>query len=573
MNISRACLVPGLLFLLGAVPMAQGYDRYSGGQYQSRSEVIAKNGMAATSQPLATGIAVGILKNGGNAVDAAIAANAALGLMEPTGSGIGGDLFAIVWDAKKKKLFGLNSSGRSPMSLSLDEFRRLGYEYIPERGPLSVSVPGAVAGWFALHERFGRLPMSDLLQPAIEYANNGFPVSEVIAYSWARNAEILGKYDGFSDTFMPGGKTPAKGQVFKNPSLAKTYSIIAEKGRDGFYKGDVAKTIAAYMKEQGGYLSAGDLAVHKAEWVDPVSTDYRGYTVWELPPNVQGIAALQILNLLEPYDLSAMRYGSADYLHVFTEAKKIVYEDRAKYYADMQFVDVPVAQLVSKSYARERGKLIDMARAAKSYPSGNPMGAAAIEHGDTIYLTTADADGNMVSLIQSNYSGMGSGMTPDDLGFVLQNRGTLFALDKDHANVFEPGKRPFHTIIPAFVTKDGKPYMSFGVMGGAYQPQGHAQILINVIDFGMNLQEAGDAPRMRHYESSQPTGQVMSNGGTLNLETGFADSVVEELENRGHTVIVGEGFFGGYQAIKKDTESGMYTGASESRKDGHAAGY
>ena len=573
MNIRRGYLVLGLVLILGAVSVTQGYERYTGGQYQSRSEVIAKNGMAATSHPLATEIAVDILKKGGNAVDAAIAANAALGLMEPTGSGIGGDLFAIVWDAKKKILSGLNSSGRSPKSLTLDEFRRLGHEYVPERGPLSVSVPGAVAGWFELHDKFGRLPMSDLLQPAIDYANNGFPVTEVIAYSWERNAEILGKFDGFAETFMPGGKVPVKGQVFKNPRLAKTYSIIASKGRDGFYKGDVAKTIAAYMKRQGGYLTAADLATHDAQWIEPVSTDYRGYTLWELPPNVQGIAALQILNLLEPYNLSKMGYGSADYLHVFTEAKKIVYEDRAKYYADMRFVDVPVAGLISKSYAKERGKLIDMTRAAKSYPSGDPLGAAAIEHGDTIYLTTADADGNMVSLIQSNYMGMGSGMTPDDLGFILQNRGALFALEKDHANVFEPGKRPFHTIIPAFVTKDGAPHMSFGVMGGAYQPQGHAQILINVIDFGMNLQNAGDAPRMRHYGTSQPTGQLMTDGGTLNLENGFTDSVVDELKNRGHTVIVGEGFFGGYQAIKKDTEAGTYIGASESRKDGHAAGY
>jgi len=546
-----------------------GYDRVTGRPFASRSEVIASHGMAATSQPLATQVALDILKSGGSAVDAAIAANAMLGLVEPTGNGIGGDLFAIVWDAEKETLVGLNASGRAPALMTVEYFRENNIDKIPPRGPLPVSVPGAVDGWFELHGRYGKLPMSEVLAPTIRYAREGFPVSELIAYYLQRNGEYLKDFAGFAETYMPDGRMPAKGEMFRNPRLADTLETIANEGRDAFYKGDIARRIDAYMTEQGGLLRYEDLASHTSEWVTPVSANYRGWDVYELPPNGQGIAALQILNILEGFDVASMGFGSAEYVHTFVEAKKLAYEDRARYYADMDFADVPVEMLVSKEYAAERRKLIDGGNAAKSYPAGDKK----LEQGDTIYLTVADADGNMVSLIQSNYRGMGSGMTPGDLGFVLQDRAELFSLEAGHANVLEPGKRPFHTIIPAFVMKDGKPLISFGVMGGDMQPQGHAQIVINMVDFGMNLQEAGDAGRIRHTGSSQPTGEVMSDGGVVHLESGFSAEVRQKLEAMGHTIKPGPGGFGGYQAIMWDAAKGVYYGASEVRKDGQAAGY
>lgn len=546
-----------------------GFDRPTGRSFASRSEVIAPHGMAATSQPLATQIAIDILKAGGHAVDAAIAANAALGLMEPTGSGIGGDLFAIVWDAERKQLLGLNASGRAPALMTLDHFERRGLLEIPDAGPLPVSVPGAVDGWFELHGRFGRMPMRDLLAPTIEYASDGFPVSAVIAEQLAEDQLRLGHFAGFADTYMPGGRMPVKGEVFKNPRLARTLAAIGMGGRDVFYKGDIAREIDAYMSEQGGLLRYGDLAAHSSEWVTPVSTNYRGWDVYELPPNGQGIAALQILNLLEGFDIQSMGFGSAEYVHTFVEAKKLAFADRARYYADTSFVDVPVATLISKEYARERRKLLSAEQAAKVVPAGD----AQLEQGDTVYLTTADRDGNMVSLIQSNYCGMGSGMTPGELGFVLQNRARLFALDADHANVVAPGKRPFHTIIPAFVLQDGKPLISFGLMGGAMQPQGHAQIIVNLRDFSMNLQEAGDAARINHTGSSAPTGSVMADGGVVHLESDFSQRTRRTLQALGHTLGPSDGTFGGYQAIMWDEGEGVYYGASESRKDGQAAGY
>jgi len=560
------------LVLLMAMEGSIAGPRPSGSLVPTRSEVIATQGMAATSQPLATQVALDILKRGGTAVDAAIAANAAIGLMEPTGSGVGGDLFAIVWDAKSGKLHGLNASGRSPRSLTLEqlraELRKLGVSTIPRTGPLPVSVPGAVDGWFELHSRFGRLPMKELLQPAISYARNGFPVTEVIAQGWAANARVLSKYPNFAETFMPGGKPPAKGDIFRNPRLADTLSAIAEGGRDAFYKGEIAQRIERYMRANGGYLTASDLAAHRSEWVEPVSTNYRGYDVWELPPNTQGVAALDMLNIQEPYDLKSMGFGSAEYLHVFIEAKKLAFEDRARYYGDPEFSKIPLGRLLSKEYAARRRALIGE-KAALTYPVDNQ----AVDHGDTIYMTVADSAGNMVSLIQSNYRGMGSGMVPDGCGFSLQDRGELFSLQDGHPNVYAPGKRPFHTIIPAFVTRNGKPWLSFGVMGGAMQPQGHVQILVNLIDFGMNLQEAGDAPRARHDGSSEPTGEVMRDGGQVVLEQGFSPAVVKALEARGHKVTVeNDGDFGGYQAIRRN-EQGVYFGASESRKDGAAQGY
>jgi len=549
--------------------IVHGFDRHTGQPFASRSEVIAANGMAATSQPLATQAALDILKAGGSAIDAAIAANAVLGLVEPTGCGIGGDLFAIVWDAGEKELTGLNASGRSPKSLSLDYFQERELEEIPYLGPLSVSVPGAVDGWFELHARYGRLPMSDILAPAIRYAEDGFPVSEIIAYWWAQNADTRAEFPGFTETFLPDGVAPAKGDIFKNPALARTYRLLGEQGRDAFYTGEVARKLAAYMEANGGFLSYDDLAEHRSNWVEPVSSSYRGYDVYELPPNTQGIAALQLLNILEGFDLAAMGYGSAEYIHTLVEAKKIVYEDRARFYADMAFAEVPVESLVSKSYADERRKLIDPERAAASYENG----AAVLENGDTIYMTVADGEGNMISLIQSNYGGMGSGMAHPELGFGLQNRGALFSLEADHPNVFEPGKRPFHTIIPAFVMKDGAPWLSFGVMGGSIQPQGHAQILVNMIDFGMNVQEAGDAARIRHSGSSQPTGGEMTDGGILHMESGIGEEVRQALADMGHNVATDTTDYGGYQGIMRDPETGVYFGASESRKDGQAAGY
>ena len=558
-----------ILFLIVITLSLKSYsqDRITGELFSTRSEVIAENGMVATSHPLATQVGIDILKNGGNAIDAAIAANAAIGLMEPTGNGIGGDLFAIIWIEKDKKLYGLNASGRSPKNLTLDYFKNNNFSEIPAYGPLPVSVPGCVDGWFEMHEKFGSTPMHDLLQPAIEYADNGFPVTELVSYYMKKASINFDMYPNFKETYYVNGTTPKKGQIFQNKDLANTLSVIAKKGRKGFYEGEIAKAISDFVIEQGGFLSYNDLKNHKSEWIDPVSTNYRGFDIWELPPNGQGIAALQILNLLEAYDIKSMGFGSAEYIHHFTEAKKIAFADRAKYYADMDFNKIPVDFLISKEYSELRRTEINSNKAALKVSAGE------IENGDTIYLTTADKDGNMVSLIQSNYRGMGSGMVPPGLGFMLQDRGELFSLEEGHFNVYEPEKRPFHTIIPAFITKENKPYVSFGLMGGAMQPQGHAQIVINLIDFGMNLQEAGDAPRIRHLSNQQPTGGNMLDGGELSLESGFDYKEIRQLIELGHKVIFDLGSFGGYQAIMYDGKMGVYYGASESRKDGSAMGY
>ena len=555
----------GFILLLTMTTSGYGYDRITGEKFASRSEVIGQNGMIATSHPLATQIGLDILKQGGTAVDAAIAANIALGLMEPTGNGIGGDLFAIVWDAKTKKLHGLNASGPAPKNISIDYFKQQGLTKIPSYGPLPVTVPGAVDGWVKLHERFGKLKFALLFEPTIEYAIKGFPITETIAYYLDRSQKRFENYPNFNEVWVKNGKMPQKGEIFKNPQLASTLKTIAENGREGFYEGPIAQTMVEFIQSQGGFLSYDDLAGFHSEWTPPVSSNYRGYDVWELPPNGQGIAALQILNILENYDLKTMGLYSSEYIHLFTEAKKIVFADRAKYYADPHFADIPVKELISKSYAKERAKLIDLNNVSATDEPG------ILKSGDTIYLTVADKYGNMVSLIQSNYRGMGSGMMPPGLGFMLQDRGELFSLDKNHRNALLGGKRPFHTIIPAFVTKEGKPFMSFGVMGGATQPQAHAQIIINMVDFGLNLQEAGDAPRIVHSGSSQPTDETMKDGGTLSLETGFGEIIEDELAAKGHTIKYEKGIFGGYQAIM--FKDGVYYGASETRKDGQAAGY
>ena len=562
-------IIPFLTTLLFISYFSNAQDRITGKSFATRSEVLAQNGMVATSHPLATQIGLDILKNGGNAIDAAIATNAALGLMEPTGCGIGGDLFAIIWDGKTKKLYGLNASGRSPKKLTLDYFEKQGLEKIPSHGPLPLSVPGALDGWFELHEKFGSMPMSEILAPAIHYAQNGFPLTELIAWYMHRTVPFFESkgFPNIEDTYknQNGGKLPNEGEIYKNVYLANTYKKIVEGGRDVFYRGEIAKTIGKFIKEQGGFLSFKDMASHKSEWVEPVSINYRGFDVWELPPNGQGIAALQMLKILEGYDFSNIEFGSTEHLHLFTEAKKLAFEDRAKYYADMDFEAVPLEQLLSESYANSRRELIG--DKAGIYSAGE------ISAGETIYMTVADNKGTMVSLIQSNYRGMGSGMAPPKLGFMLQDRGELFSLKKGQANTYEPGKRPFHTIIPAFLSKDGKPFVSFGVMGGDFQPMGHSQIVMNLIDFGMNLQEAGDAPRWDHTGGASPTGETSINKGLIRVESGIPYTTIRGLMDKGHQIGIARGIYGGYQAILWDDENKVYHGASESRKDGQAAGY
>lgn len=570
-------------------PRDQG-DRYAGPPQATRAAVIATQGMAATSQPLATQVALDILKAGGSAVDAAIAANAALGLMEPTGCGIGGDLFAIIWDPATGKLHGLNASGRAPAGQSLALLKkRIGKGdadgTIPDWGAVSVTIPGTVDGWWAMHERFGKLPMRQLLAPAIRYAQRGFPVSELIAFYWQRNTQrflelhkagTIEEVENMRRLFMPGGRAPREGELFRNPDLALTYIEIAEGTRDTFYKGAPAQAMDAYFRRIGAPHRAADFAAHRSEWVESVSVNYRGYDVWELPPNGQGIAALQMLNILEGYDLKAMGRESPDFWHAFIEAKKRAFADRARFYADPAFARVPLAELLSKERAAKQRATIDMARAAQVDLPGLPGDRTAA---DTIYLTVADSSGMMVSLIQSNYRGMGSGLVPDNgaggtLGFMFQDRGAQFNLDARHANAYAPGKRPFHTIIPAFITKDGKPLLSFGVMGGAMQPQGHAQIVVNMVDFGMGVQAAGDAARLHHDGSTDPEGgPTMTDGGTVEIESGVAPAIADALRQRGHRVKYAVGPYGGYQAIWRDPVSGAYWGASEFRKDGQAAGY
>jgi gamma-glutamyltranspeptidase/glutathione hydrolase len=545
-------------------------DRPYGKHFATRSVAVAKHGMVATSQPLATAVGVDVLRLGGSAVDAAIAANAMLGLVEPTGCGIGGDLFAIVWDGATRRLTGLNGSGRSPRALSLDYLRGLGLTTLPVDGPLAVSVPGAVDAWFALHAQFGKLPLPDLLAPAIVSARAGFPVTEIIAGYWADDAERCRAYPGFTDIYLPDGRAPTPGDIFKNPRLADAYALIAAEGKSAFYAGEIAAAIEKDLRAAGGFVTREDLAAHESDVVAPVSTSYRGYDVWELPPNGQGIAVLQMLNLLEGYDLASLGFGSTDHLHLLVEAKKLAFEDRARYYADPKFAKIPVAGLVSKQYAESRRALIRRDRVIDEPLSGDPP---ALAGGDTVYLATADAAGNMVSLIQSNYLGFGSGVTVPSFGFGLQSRGASFALDAAHANCYAPGKRPFHTIIPGFLTRGGKPVMAFGVMGAAMQPQGQVQVLTNLIDFGMNLQEAGDAPRVRHEGSSEPTGTKAEGAGSVYVESQIAEAAVAGLRKLGHTVERAREGFGGYQAILYDERQRVYKGASESRKDGCAAGY
>jgi gamma-glutamyltranspeptidase/glutathione hydrolase len=585
-----AAVLMGLTTAHAIAGVSRG-DRYSGAEWATRSPVIAQHGMAATEQPLVTQIAIDILKKGGSAVDAAIAANAAIGLMQPVLNGIGGDCFVIVYDPKTKTLYGYNGSGRSPKGRNLAKlkaeiaaaYKRAGMKYephIPSVGSLPITVPGTVDAWFALHDRFGKLPMKDVLAPAISYAQNGFPVAQLASEYWKANIAAFEKRKGLIEetenahhTYLipdaNGGHTPAEGEIFKNPDLARTLTLLADGGRDAFYKGPIARTADAYFKRIGGDLRYDDFAAHHGEWVTPLSVNYRGYDVYELPPNGQGAAALQMLQVLKGYDLKKMGAGSPDALTAMLEAKRLAFEDLAKWYADPVFVKVPMKGLLSDKYADERRKLVRLDHANPDIGPGNPK----LFDGDTIYLTTADGDGMMVSLIQSNYRGMGSGLVADGLGFMFQDRGELYSLDPKAANVYAPGKRPFHTIIPAFVMKDGQPFMSFGLMGGDMQPQGHVQILTNIIDFGMNVQEAGDAARWRHFGNAEPTGEKSQGIGTVEMESGFSPETKAELAKRGYKIVPGTGNFGGYQAIMWDPVHHVYRGASEMRKDGQAQGY
>jgi gamma-glutamyltranspeptidase / glutathione hydrolase len=561
----RRGLAVAVAVLMGADSRAG--DRPEGRAFATRSVVHARHGMVAAAHPLAVQIGVDVLKRGGTAVDAAIAVIAALGVMEPMSCGIGGDLFAIVWDAKTSRLYGLNASGRSPAALTADKVPPDADGTIPHTSPFTWSVPGAVDGWFTLHGRFGKLPMADLLAPSIAAARDGTPVPQVIAAMWRLGEREHREKPGFAAVYLPGGHAPREGELFRNPALAAVYEALARGGRDAYYKGDVARDVVAYSKANGGFFAPEDFARQASDWVDPVSTDYRAVRVFELPPNTQGIAALEMLNILEGFDLKAMGRGSPEFWHTMVEAKKLAYEDRARYIADPAFAKVPVEGLIAKDYARERARLIDSARAADRYEAGQP----ALNRGDTTYLAVADGEGNMVSLIQSNYSNFGSGYVVD--GFALQNRGSAFDLKPGRPNSLLPGKRPFHTIIPAFAMRDGKPWMAFGLMGGDMQAQGHAQVIVNLVDFGMNLQEAGDAPRFYHTDSSEPDGTTMTSGGVLHVEQGVGEEVRRELVKRGHRVTDVVGLFGGYEVVARDPVTGILSGATESRKDGCAMGY
>nr|WP_298864486.1 gamma-glutamyltransferase [uncultured Gimesia sp.] len=547
-----------------------GYDRPYGQPKQSRSAAVARHGMVATSQPLAAQVGLDILKSGGNAVDAAIAVNAMLGVVEPMSCGIGGDLFAIYWDAKSQQMFGLNASGRSPHNLTRDVFAKQQLKSIPFDGLLSWSIPGCVSGWDTLNKRFGTKSLAELLTPSIQTAEAGFPVTEIIAGYWKDAAEKLTRWPDSAETFLIDGlRAPREAELFHNPRLAHTYQLIAEKGSQEFYEGSIAERIVNFSQQHGGHFSLQDLADHRDDWIDPVSTNYRGYDVWELPPSGQGIAALEILNLLEQFDLESMGAGSAAFWHLFVEAKKLAYADRAKFYADPDFENVPVKELISKAYANRQRQRINLNQAAANVPAGDPI----LQNGDTVYLSVVDKDRNCCSLIQSNFHGFGSYVTPGDLGFVMQNRGALFALEESHLNRLEPHKRPFHTIIPVMVTHNNQPWFCFGVMGGDMQPQGHVQVLVNLIDFKMNVQAAGDAARVRHLGDATPTGEPAQGVGTVAVESGVSDQVVKELEQKGHHVIRSMGEFGGYQGIMIDREAGTLKGATESRKDGLAIGY
>ena len=553
--------------------MGYGYSRPAPAQRGSRSEVIAPHGMVAASQPLAAQVGIDILKAGGNAIDAAVAVNAMLGLVEPHMNGIGGDMFAIVWDAESQQMHALNATGRSGHALTRELLEEQGLERSPGSGPLSWMVPGAVDGWAELLERFGTMSFEEVLAPAITYAREGFPVTDIIANQWRGSEESLGRWPDSAKTYLPEGRAPRAGEVFRNPNLARSYELIADQGRDGFYKGAIAEQIVTWGQNNGAVLTMQDFAEHTSTWVDPVSASYRGYDVWQLPPNSHGITALMMLNIMESFDIASMGQNSADALHVMVEAKKLAFADRGEYVADPEFADLPVEHLISEEYGEQRAALIDMQRAATDVGSYRATGDDPLEHGDTVYFTIVDKDRNAISMIESIFSYFGSQVVPGDVGFAMQNRASGFSMQPGHMNEVGPHRRSLHTNMPGMVTKDGKPWLSYGVMGGNMQPQGHAQVLSNIIDFGMNLQEAGDSARFRHSPDSSAA-VARAQGGTVALEWGILDEVVAELERRGHQVRrAGGGSMGGYQAILINPTTGMLHGGSDPRKDGMAIGY
>ena len=562
-----------------AYPGVRQGDRITGADFATRSTVWGANGAAATAHPFATMIAIDTLRRGGSAVDAAIAANAALGFLEPTANGIGGDCFVMLWDPKLKTVVGLNGSGRSPRGLSLAEVRRRAKnDHIPAYGAVAVSVPGTVDAWWSMHQRYGKLKWAEVLEPVAVLCERGAPVPQTIAWYLERNmSRFTAPNSGVEEhanalkVFAPNGRTAREGEIFRNPDLGRTLRTIAHGGRDAFYDGPIAEQIERYFRRIGGWMTRADLAAHRTEWVDPIRTDYRGVGVWGLPPNSQGLSTLQLLNIMEQFDMKALGFQTAASIHHQAEAKRLAFEDRARWFADPAFSKTPIQHLNSKAYAKERAKLIRPDRVMdRVMPGDAPF------QGDTTYFCTADSDGMMVSIIQSNYRGMGSGLVPDGadgrtLGFMFQDRGELFALRDGHPNLYAPGKRPFQTIIPGFATKGDKPWLAFGVMGGDMQPQGQAQIIMNMVDHGLGLQEAGDAPRWHHEGSSEPTGEPQQGTGILRLETGVPDATKKALAAMGWKLGDSDGGFGGYQAVELGEQA--YGAASEMRKDGLALAY
>ncbi|MSO82398.1 MAG: gamma-glutamyltransferase [Acidobacteria bacterium] len=544
-------------------------DRPAGNAHGTRSPVLARKGVIATSQPLASAAGLQVLQAGGNAIDAAVTAAAVLAVVEPTMTGIGGDVFAIVYDRKTKALRGLNSSGRAGSNANADALIAKGMTQMPGDGVYPITVPGAVAGWAELLEKHGTITLARALAPATGYAREGFPVSEIIADQWVAATGRVSQDPAAAAVFLPGGRAPKPGEIFRNPDLANTLEQIARGGRDAFYRGPIGAAIAADMQKRGGFLTSADLAAHRADWVDPIGTSYRGYDLYELPPNTQGFVALEILNILEGYDVGALGHNSAEYLHLLAEAKRIAFADRAAYLADPRLVPPSTLKaLISKDYAAARRREIDPGRAATGYQPGAFGGTSSHDaffdgrdRGDTVYLAAADVEGNAISFINSLFSEFGSGIVVQGTGIVLHNRGAGFTLEKDHPNCLAPGKRPLHTLVPAFVMKDGKPFMPFGVMGGDNQAQAHVQVIVNIVDFGMNVQEAGEAARVRH------------GGDVIAAESGIGEAVRASLRQRGHVVIDGRGLMGGYQAVMIDPMTGVLMGGSDPRKDGLAIGW
>ncbi|HLI75670.1 MAG TPA: gamma-glutamyltransferase family protein [Acidobacteriaceae bacterium] len=570
-------------------PDVHAGDRPAGASFASRSPVLGLNGAAGTAHPLATQTAIDILKRGGSAADAAVAANAMLGFVEPTSSGLGGDCFAFVWDPKTNKLEGMASSGKSPRGLSLETARSRartvdGRKVLPTLGAVTVSVPGALGGWWALHQRYGKLPWAELFEPAIHACEAGVPNAQIIGWYIKRNMAIfLRPGSGVEETanavhtYTPGGRAPNENEVRRNPDLARTYRMIAQGGRDAFYDGPIADTIEAYFKRIGGWMTRADLREHQAEWPTPLQTDYRGTTVYAMGANTQGLATLQMLNIIEQFDMRGFGFQSPESLQIQIEAKRLAYEDRARFYADPHFAKIPIEWLNSKDYAKQRAKLISPGRILTPvYPGQAPS------HGDTTYFTVADKDGMMISQIQSNFRGMGSGLVADGLGFMFQDRGELFSLEDGHPNIYAPGKRPFQTIIPGFASRDGKPWLSFGVMGGDMQPQGQSQIIINRVDYGLDVQSSADSPRWHHEGSSQTMGEDpagLTPKGILRLEAGVPKATRDALLALGWPMGPSDGGFGRYEGIEvmhSDYDGHVdrtYAAGSEMRADGCALAY